>query len=260
MAVALAALALLGSRAARADERAECLAAYDEGQRAKLDHRFRASRERLLTCSRSSCPPAVVSECTTWLAEIDAAMPTIVVGARDATGRDLVDAAASLDEHAVAHPFDGRAIPVDPGPHTLRITRAGSPEARVDFVAREGEKRRLVEVRLELAGDGRTSPAPRSATFPIVVGGIGAAALASVAVFGTLAAVKVHDLNQSCGPRCTDAQVAPARAEALAADVSLGAGVVAAGVVVAYLIFAPRPRSLAAWRSAPASGALAWSF
>jgi hypothetical protein len=72
--------------------------------------------------------------------------------------------------------------------------------------------------------------------------------------------VKVHNLHQSCGSNCSDAEVAPARAEALAADVSLGAGLAAAGVVVAYWIFSPGPRSRSAWRPAPAPRALVWRF
>src|SRR5271156_3625369 len=81
-------LAILGSivavtpSPARADEKAACIAASEDAQQLKLDGKLTLARARLLGCARAECPAIVRQDCAQWIAEVDAALPTVVLGAR----------------------------------------------------------------------------------------------------------------------------------------------------------------------------------
>src|SRR5208282_6086778 len=77
------------SRHAFADDKQDCIAESEAGQDKKLRGNLREAREQLLICARDVCPAIVRQDCTQWLTEIIAALPSVVVGARDWQGHDL---------------------------------------------------------------------------------------------------------------------------------------------------------------------------
>jgi hypothetical protein len=82
-------------------------------------------------------------------------------------------------------------------------------------------------------------PTPVGGFVLIGVGAVGAAG------FAFLAALGKHDLDEmrkpgGCAPNCDPSRVGTARTEIVAANVSLGVGIVAAGLG-AYLLLKPRP-------------------
>src|ERR1700722_17013182 len=85
----LAVLVLATASPAHADDKQICIAAAEDGQQSRLDGKLKAAREQFLVCARSGCPSQVRRDCSQWMTEVMAALPTIVLGARDPEGRDV---------------------------------------------------------------------------------------------------------------------------------------------------------------------------
>lgn len=203
-----------------APTRAECVSASEDAQLLKIKGQLRAARQKLVVCSNEGCPKLVKKDCGSWLDEVDHAMPTVVLGARDgASGKDLVDVRVTLDGEPLASKLDGKAVDVDVGQHTFHFEAEGQPPHDETIVVREGEKNRALTVTLGEAKPVVTPPAPvkpdatvmhdeilptpapshgpSAATW--VVGGVGVAALIAAGVIGTFSLTRRNDLYNSCG-------------------------------------------------------------
>ena len=250
--LAVAVGAVLVSTPARADDVATCVKASEQAQSLRDEGKYRKAREQLLVCTRDVCPSVVRKDCVQWLSEVDASMPSIVITARDGSGRDLTDVKVTLDGAALTEHLDGKPIPIDPGEHTLHYETAGAPPVDEKVVMHAGEKNRALSVQLGAhaqsastsAGGGegeqpRASKGPPVAAF--IIGGLGVVALGSFAFFGLSGKSDVDDMRQpgGCAPNCSQSQVDSARTKLVIADISLGVGVVALGVAT-YMILANR--------------------
>ena len=243
-------------RAARADETEACVAAYEKAQELRIEKRLRAAREQLVVCSQTACPKAARDDCAQWLGEIDLTLPSIVVSARRA-GR-VVPARVFVDGAEIAGEAAARPIQVDPGAHTVRVEPADGigGEARVELEA--GDVARAVAIDLPAPPASPALPpptAPARSTIPTgawIAGAVGAVALGGFAYFGLSGRSKSLDLQDTCYPRCADADVRSANAKLLVADVSLGVAIVAVGVAVwLYVTNHDPPRT---------ARTLGWSF
>jgi hypothetical protein len=161
-------------RAACADTKTECVSAADQGQSWRDDGQYRRAREAFATCARDVCPKVVVQSCAQWLHDLDTAMPTVVLGAKDDAGNDVAAAHVTVDGQPLTDVLDGKPVAIDPGVHALRFDHPGSQPAEADVVIRAGEKNREVSVTLHAlapAGDARppaaaTSPTPATESTP----------------------------------------------------------------------------------------------
>lgn len=238
-------VALSWASAARADK-AACLAAYDGGQRERLAGHLVAAREATLRCAQSDCPAMLVKECTQWAGEIAAEMPSIVIGVQDAAGADVPDAAVAIDGRAVASRIDGRALPVDPGPRSVVVTR-GTDRQESTIVVREREQGRVVVLRFPKRPEtGTATPLPTEPPPPVrepapvgpsrtlgwVAGGVSLAAAGAFVGFGSWARSARDDLRTSCAPYCSSDAVSSAKTKGYVADGFLALAVVAAGVSI----------------------------
>jgi hypothetical protein len=157
-------------RAARAaDAKAECLAAADQGQSLRDDGKYRKAREAFATCARDVCPKVVARSCSQWLRETDDAMPTVVLGAKDAAGNDVARAHVTLDGEPFTEALDGKPLPVDPGEHVLRFARPGGDPVETRVVVRAAEKNRAVTVTFAMTpvAPATPEPAPESTGSPL---------------------------------------------------------------------------------------------
>jgi hypothetical protein len=247
---------------ALADPVDACLRAADEGQVLRDQGKLLTARERLLTCSRTPCPGMLRADCAGWLADVEARLPSVVLGAQDAAGRDVVDVEVTLDGAPLGAGLSGRALPLDPGPHRFVFTRPGAPPLEQTVVLREGERRRLVSARFPAPGAQGAPGAPPpsrltgSVAAAIALGGV---ALAGGGVFVGLAVSAQRDfdhLKLTCAPRCPEAAVAPVRTREIAANVALGVGIGAAVAAAVVLVARPgEPSGRAAWLTVvPAPG------
>lgn len=140
------AIVLLSSTQTFADAKTECIAAADQAQSARDDGKYRAARDGFTTCARAVCPKPVAASCTKWSREIEEAMPTIVLSAKDASGNDVTQARVTFDGAPLAMALDGKPVEVDPGAHKLRFVREGSDPIEQDVVIKAGEKLREISV------------------------------------------------------------------------------------------------------------------
>jgi hypothetical protein len=249
---ALAALVGLASPGTAAADAATdvCFSAPVEGQKLQRQGRLLDAGGRFSVCASDACPKEISRQCARWVEEVAAAQPSVVVGARDTGGRDLVDVRVSIDG-SPAVPIGPRAVPLDPGEHTFVFHREGSPDSLQHVVLREGEKAR--EVLATLTSTQRDISEPVAGARPEasnegdrvpgaawMLGGIGAFAFAGAATFGIWGIVDRSNAGCDTPGGCNAGDKNDVLTKFAIADVALGVGVVAS--VAALWMYFARPK------------------
>ncbi|HEY1692950.1 MAG TPA: hypothetical protein VGG39_12355 [Polyangiaceae bacterium] len=278
VAVALAAAAASFAPAARgADPKAECIAAADRGQSQRDEGHYLRARDSFAVCLRDACPKIVAQSCTRWMRELEDAMPTVTLAAKDEGGQDLTAAHVTIDGAPLTEVLDGKPLAVDPGPHVLRFEKAGSEPAEEHVVLGAGEKNRVVAVTLHAAGaqasagadtqepaaeapaQGGTGTTKKVVTLSMLVlgaAGIGAGAVLLVQAgkqSSSAAGLRTGISSNACtddpsSPTCQQlgsAVDAQHRDAAIGATALVAGGLLAAGAVVTWLVW-PRSETAAA--------------
>jgi hypothetical protein len=255
-AFALTALTLTSARAEVSATAQACSAAYDKAQVLRRARQLRAAREQLLVCSQSKCPAAVTADCGPWLREVESAMPSIVVVARDAAGNDVVAAKVWIDGVLLASRLAGAALDVDPGSHTLTVKPEDGQRVEQSLLVNMGEKNRVIQVSIRpdasqalreaplatpppgRAPEAPSAEAPRKGSLVpgIVVGSVGVVSLGVSLGLYLSAKSALDGLKSSCAPHCSTSQVEPIRTKGLISDVTWGVGAAALGVGVLMMI------------------------
>jgi hypothetical protein len=264
----LASALLLTAGAAAADEKEVCVQAVERAQVVRLDGKLIEAREGFVTCARAVCPAAIRQDCTRWVAEVDASLPSVVFEAVWADGRDATGMTVVLDGKPLEGAEPGRAVPMDPGEHSFRFEVAGAAPVESRNVIRQGEKNRLLRVTFTpLAAPApptpavvtpppAPSPSPSSTAAPVglwrppsdrvtpsparrpiplaawVLGGVAVAGLGGLAYFGLKGTGDLDSMRSSCGHACNPSDVTAARNQILVGDVLGAVGLVAAGAAV----------------------------
>jgi len=242
----LAIAVLLFARSARPaeatpeDEKRVCFQAVDEAQRLHIAHKLVAARDEFLKCARPACPALFRNDCVGWLAEVQAALPSVVFGAKDASGQDLLDVHVSVDGRTVTDRLEGTSKDIDPGPHVFRFEWEGRVVEQ-QAVMREGEKDRLVTVTFPKAPP--RAAAQGSRPVPVGVWILGGVAVAGVAGFTGLFLSTESDVNHlraTCAPPvgsgCPSSEVDSARTKVTFAYVSLGVGLASAAFATTWFL------------------------
>lgn len=249
LATALLVLTLAcASPAAHADTKSDCIAAFEGGGELRASGKLLEARQRLYGCAASTCSGDVQRECAKELAEVDAALPSIVLRPHDARGQDLVRARATID--GVEKSVDGLAVPLDPGPHVVRFEMQGCAPSEQTVLSTQGEKNRTVEATLqctEAPSPSEAPPAPSpSLVLPAVLGGIGVVGLAGLTYFGLKGKGRIEDIRATgCAPACDASEVHAARTKLVVADVLGAVGLVSLGAAVYLVLSRPSPRPAA---------------
>ena len=237
-------LILLGARGAVAQDattgpseelKAECATAYAEAQRNRQAGKQMEALKNAVFCAQEACPQLLVGDCTRWIGEIEASMPTIVLEARDDQGNPLSNVQIAIDHQRSIAWLNGRAWDIDPGEHHFYFEHDGrSVERR--FVVVEGKKNQRLVVTFPRTQQPDQAPAPgepeQAGKSPLIYVPLGLAVLggAGFAYFGLKGNAAYDELEGDCAPRCSDAGLDPVRRDWLLADVSLGVSVVSLGV------------------------------
>ena len=87
------------------------------------------------------CLDAIEKKCSGWLEEVDKALPTIVVVLPP--GENAADLTLTIDGAPRPGALSGRSIPLDPGPHLLRVQRGGELLHEEKVVLAEGQRLRM---------------------------------------------------------------------------------------------------------------------
>jgi hypothetical protein len=250
------------SRDASASTKQECIKASERGQQSRDEGKLTEARRQFLFCVQDACPRPVAESCREDLATVERRLPTVVLGAKSGSGSDLVDVAVQIDGALIARKLDGLAMPLDPGPHRIRMEAAGQV-VEEQVVVIEGEKNRPVRLSFPAppgagappvlppasAADGGEAPPSEdsSGVHPAVwiFGGLAVASVGAFAFFALKGKSEIDDLRATCAPRCVEDDVDAAKSKLLIGDVFLAVGVVSAGAAT-YFALAPR-------KSAPVS-------
>jgi hypothetical protein len=251
----IAAAALGPSRATGADEKQQCLASSDQGQQLRDDGKYRRAREAFAACSRDVCPALVRRDCVKWLADLDQSSPSVVLGAKDDKGGDLVDVTVQVDGAQLVTKLDGKPAPIDPGAHVVRFETAGYPAVEQKVMVRAGEKSRLLVVQFGTPAAPAPSPPPGTSPPPVdsahaaqgtrvsawVFGGLALVAFGTEAYFGLSGLSDRSTLKaETCAQTatCPQSSVDSIRTKFTVADIALGVGI-ASAAISAYLFLAP---------------------
>jgi hypothetical protein len=191
---------------------ADCLSANDTSIQARRQHRLRAAREQLLVCAAPSCPADIRNECIRRVAEVNAAMPTIVFEAKDASGQDLGDVRVTMDGQSLVERLEGTALSIDPGEHAFTFEAAGQALLVRQFVIREGEKDRRERIsfgsgQITAPRPGEPEQAPGLGTpriLAIASAAVGLVALGVGTAFGLQSISKHDDALRACPNACSD--------------------------------------------------------
>lgn len=222
---ALTSLAIVVVATAAHAEEGVCFDSAVAGQKARKAGHLAEARAAFAQCAQASCPAEVTQRCTDWIAEVDDAMPSIIVDARDAAGRDLAHGTVHIDGHD-QDVLSGKPVVLEPGQHVVVLDVPGEPRVEQTIVLHEHEKRRTVVLALA-----PHAPPPRKlSSTPFVLGGIG---LVFAASFGAFATVGFLDRQSSrCDVACASGDYTRVRAELVAADASLGAAALFVGIAI----------------------------
>jgi hypothetical protein len=232
-ALAVVVLVSLVPRRVLAAERDSCIAAAEAAQDLRRAGKLTEARERLLTCSRPSCPVIIHQDCTTWMGQVLAMLPSVVLGARDAGGHDLTAVRVSIDGVVTKDALDGKPTDIDPGPHVFRFEAAGLRRIEQTVVVRAGEQNRIVNVTLPAAGTPATPEAP-SRGVPAATWVLGSVSVATLASALALDLSAFHDAE--CKPHCDPTQVDTIKTKTYLAASLLGVGVVSFGSALVVLL------------------------
>jgi hypothetical protein len=239
-----------------------CIAAFDEGQRARSSRTLKTARDKLIVCTQETCPAVLRADCAGVLKEVEAALPSVVFAVDDGQGHDVVDVKVFDGDVLLIERLDGAALKIDPGLHRFRLERAGARAKVIDHVANEGERGRVVRVSLAAEEPAKPiepkpdplfvapSPTPSRSTVGYAVPiGFATLAVASFAVSGVARLGfdnRVDEMRapDGCAPRCTQSERSDLSDRLVTSNIALGIGIgslVVAGV--SWLLLSPPPRS-----------------
>ena len=228
----------------------QCVSANERAQDLRRAAQLRQARAELVQCVSASCPGPVREDCAQRLTEVDLAMPTVVLVAKDNAGNDLSTVVVTMDGLPVADSLDGTAIQVDPGEHRFIFEGGGLPPAEKVVVVREGEKNRHIGVVLQPVADesvaqqrpsGPLMSGPTQRALAVGLGGAGTLSIVIGSVFGLVAKATYDNASSNeclrTAPKCRpngydDVQTAYGQATASTIAFVAGAMLLAGG---AYL-------------------------
>jgi len=230
-----------------AARKAECVAAFEEGQEQEKAGKVVEARRKFVACTAEDCPGVVRDECAKLLANVEASTPTIVPALRDARGNDVAEAEVWLDGAQIAKSLDGKPIPVNPGPHALKFVVPNHAPIEQQLVVRVGERNRMItaEIGAETSGETDTPPVndpgggvsgKRVAAYAL--GGVGLVSLGVFAYLGLTGKSELAALQDGCGKThsCATEDVDAVKGELIGADVALGVGIASVGVATVLFL------------------------
>jgi len=241
--VTLVALVIGHAETSGADP-AACITASERGQSLTLAHHPVAAQAEYVKCAAEACPGPIAKDCAERLARGEASIASIVPMAQGAA--DVGAARVLMDGELLAAHIDGRAIAVDPGPHTFRFELGDGRATDMKVIVEEGVRAKPVSVAFPPRTSEPPSPVRHRPLSPwaYVLGGVGLAAIGVGAGFGVEAIVEHDQLH-------TPSEVTTFHTNQALSDVGFGVGVLALGVAT-WIVLAHRgePGQGQAWAPA----------
>lgn len=222
---------------ARAESPETCAESYESAQLFRLQGRFVEAHGMLLTCSQASCPEFIRNDCSSWLPEVRASLPTVVFAVTDERGHDVSNVRVTANGQALTGSEEGRAVSINPGTYTLHFEATGYAPLELPITIREGEKYRIVRARLTRI----TETARKVPPAAWVLSGVSVASIATSLGLGVAGKREYERLKDACSPTCSDERTKKGRRLYIATDVGLGAAAASAAAAL-WVYFAHRAK------------------
>lgn len=245
-------------------DKAVCVSDYERSQELRAAGKLREAEGSLVRCADPACPRFIQNDCTQWLVEVQRDMPTVVLAVKDARGAEAMHVKVSVDGEVLATELDGRALAVDPGKHTFRFEIEGSEPIERQYLIRQAQKARVIEVSFAPEGGNLPEESPYKVVPPLplreeppppveqnpnewlrpysyAAAGVGVLGVMGFVALGVSGKSSENELRRTCVDRCNPDDVDSIRTRYVLADVSLGLGVAGLGTgVVLYLLSRPK--------------------
>lgn len=195
------------------DAKQECSEAFDNTQVLRDAGNIEAALKEAEVCTRDVCAKFIRDDCTSWKADLERRVSSVIVEVKDHSGASVTEGSVSLDGAPFMDRLGGSAQTLPKGPHTLEITVKGAAPYKKSIEILEGEKDRRISFSLQ-SGDDESGPdfvlvdpdsppappRPASLVVPSIVTGIGgfAVGVAGGVLLG-LAASNAADIVELCG-------------------------------------------------------------
>jgi len=234
-----------GERTSAREERMVCDAAFEKAKEVgRSPVQFTAAAEWFGECARPTCPLAMRRKCAAVQARITAKLPSVVPVVTGASGGSVGDVQVRMDGAVLTGSLDGTAISVDPGEHQFTFARDGEIFSTQRLTLESGQRHQIVSAtwqprRVEREEEAlrlrERAPQPveepkASGSAPwtaYALAGVGLAGLGGAALFNLKGTASNDALIAFCKPDCKPEAVRHVRNLYLAADISLGIGLVA---------------------------------
>lgn len=187
-----------------------CVAEHEKGRLFRNELRLFESRSALARCAENDCPLAIRADCASWLSELEALIPTVLLVVEGADGSTAVR--VTVDGRLLGKRLD-EPLELSPGVHRFRFEQPPHAPLEREIVLAPGEKNRVVRVRFARPRDEsrpvaavmQAPPLTPSRPVPAATYWFGAGALllgtTSVVLAGS-AIIDESRANEQCAPRC----------------------------------------------------------
>lgn len=214
-----------------------CVMEHERGRLFRNDLRLLESRAALARCAQMDCPVAIRADCVSWLSELEALVPSVLLVIEGESSGSL---RVTVDGQPLAKRWD-EPIELTPGVHRLRFELPPHAPIEREVVLAPGEKNRVVRVRFgELRRpEHRVAAAPpvlnTTRPIPAATYWLGAGALLWATTSAVLAGSAIVDesrANEQCAPRCPEDVRLSIERRLLFADIAGGIALGLAGLAV----------------------------
>src|SRR5882724_8938561 len=118
---------------ARADVNVEaCSDAYTQGQEERLAGHLLNAQKQFGICADPTCPKAIVNDCQSWIDEVAADLPTVLIKTTNEAGQPVANLKVTVDGASVSQAKLAQPLVLDAGPHVLRFEAPGYEPLQVE--------------------------------------------------------------------------------------------------------------------------------
>lgn len=222
-----------------------CFDAASSGQRARNEGRLLEAKASFIRCGAATCDAKVVARCVAWLEGAEAAIPSIVIHAKDGAGRDVPEGELAVDGRPADRFTNGMALELDPGRHELRFRAQGMVVVET-IVLHEREKARSVDFvfRTEPPPAFAIEPSRGAGRVPVAAWIFGGSAIVLGGAATYLGLTALDDRSTlGCATSCAQADADSISTRFLVADILGLTAIVAAGVAGWLILSRPVDRT-----------------
>jgi hypothetical protein len=222
----------------------QCFSAYEQTQVLLRSGDLKNAGLSAEACS-TGCPEEINVECKAWVDQVKRDMPSVILLARSPRGIDAEEISLQVDGLSTEPLNSDEPISLNPGPHTLTLTRDDGWKEAVGIVVHKGEQLRQIRVTVpdrntrhfEVEPSGKQSSVKGWTIASFTLSGLGFAAAATGGIVALGIKGKLSDCDNVCSAERIDSLERQGKNWLLVGDIGLIVGGVGAVSGVALLIW-----------------------